>query len=62
MIVRILEIGLDQVMVDVLNRDIRFDTVKPHGLQFEHHQRAGCILGQSLVDADAYFFAGCHVT
>jgi hypothetical protein len=36
-IVRILEIGLDQIMVYILNRNIGFNAVETHGIQFEHH-------------------------
>ena len=43
-IVWILEIGLDQVMVNVLNRDLRFDAVESHRIQFKHNQRPGGIL------------------
>ena len=39
-------------MVHILDRDIRHHPLETHCLQFEHHQRSGCILGQRLVDAN----------
>jgi hypothetical protein len=59
-IVGILEIGLDQVVVHVLDRDVRLDALETQGFQFQHHQRAGGVLGQGLVDAQADFLAGDH--
>ena len=56
-VVGILDIRLDQVVVDVLGRDLGLHAVQAHRFQLQHHQRAGGVLGQGLVDADADFLA-----
>src|SRR5687767_7550991 len=61
-IVGVLEIGLDQVVVHVLNRDLRPGTSQPHRFQFEHHQGASSILRQSLIDANPDHFTGNHLS
>src|SRR6185437_15270754 len=60
-IVGVLEILLYEVMVDVLRREFGTNAVKIHRLQFEHHQRAGGVLCQSLIDAEADRAAGQHL-
>ncbi len=53
MVVGVAEIGLEDVVVDVLRRHLGVRAVEVHGLQLEHHDRAGGVLGERLVDADA---------
>ena len=54
-IVRVLEVFLDQVVVDVLRGQLGLDPIQAHRLQLQHHQRAGGVLGQGLVDASGRF-------
>ena len=59
-IVRVAVVGLQQVVVNVLRGQFSFDLAKPHGLQLEHNQGTGCILGQRLIDVQPDFLAGLH--
>ncbi len=60
MIVRILEVFLDQIVIHVLGGKLGACLIEAHGFQLEHDHRAGRILGQGLVDADADLIAGSH--
>ena len=60
-IVGVLVVDLEQVVIDVLGRQLGLHAVQAHRLQFEHHQRAGGVLGQGLVDAHADLLARLHV-
>ena len=59
-IVGVLVVLLDEVVVDVLGGQFGLDAVEAHRLQLQHDQRAGGVLGQGLVDADADLLAGLH--
>lgn len=61
MIVRILVVFLDEVVIDVLGRQLCLDTVQTHRLEFQHHQRSGRILRECLVDSDPDLLAGDHL-
>ena len=58
MIIRILEVGLQQVVIDVLRRNLGAHAAHLHRLEFLHHQCAGGILRQGLVDPDRDALAG----
>ena len=60
-VVGILVIGLNQVMVHILHRDLCPRPLQAHGFQFQHHQCPGCILGQSLVNTDTDHLPGNHL-
>ena len=45
-----LKVGLEQVVIDVLGRELGPDARRLHGLEFQHHHRAGRILRQRLID------------
>ena len=62
MIIGVLKVHLQQVVIDVLNRDFRIHAVQRHRLQLQHHQRAGGVLRQSLINLQPDLFAGLHVT
>ena len=57
MIVGILIIGLQQIMIDVLHRQLGLDPFHPHGFQLQHHQGSRGVLGQGLIDAERDFGA-----
>jgi hypothetical protein len=59
-VVGIFEIGLQQIMIDVLGREFGFDTIEIHRFQFQHNHGAGGILRERLVDLQTYFFPGSH--
>jgi hypothetical protein len=59
-IVGVLVVLLDQVVIDVLHRDFCAHPLQSHGFQGQHHQSAGGILGQRLVDFDPNLGAGSH--
>ncbi len=61
MVVRVLVVLLDNVVVHVLCRQLRLDPVQSHGVEFEHHQGPGGVLGEGLVDADADWCPGRHL-
>ena len=52
-VVGVLLVGLQQVVVDVLHRQLGADPVQAHRLQLEHHHGAGGVLGEGLVDRAA---------
>ena len=49
-VVGVAAVGLEQVVVDVLGRQLGADPIQTHGLELEHHHGAGGVLGQGLVD------------
>lgn len=51
---------LDQIMVDVLDAYLGTDPVQHHGFQFQHHQCAGGILSERLIDRDTDFLSRRH--
>ena len=51
-VVGVAEVGLQEVVVDVLHRDLRAHPVQVHGLQLEHDDGSGGVLGERLVDAE----------
>lgn len=53
-------IDLQDVVIDILGADFGMDQVEFHRLERKHDQRAGRILGQSLIDPDRYWRAGLH--
>jgi hypothetical protein len=57
-VVGVLVIGLDDVVVDVLGRQLGTDALEPHRLEREHHQRAGSVLGQRLIDSNGNLVVG----
>ena len=61
MVVRIAEIRLDHVVVDVGHRTLGAHAGQTHGLEFEPHHRTRGILGQSLIDLDGDLLSGDHV-
>jgi hypothetical protein len=62
MIVGIAEVGLDQIVVHVLRRELSPDPIEPHRRQLQHHQGRGGVLGERLVDADRDLAARGEVT
>ena len=60
-VLRVLLIGLEQVVVDVLHRQIRADPVEAERFELEHDQGACRILGESLVDPDPEFASGSEL-
>ena len=59
-IVGVLEVLLQQVVIDVLRGYLGPHAVEAHRLELEHHQRAGGVLGQRLIDAKADLFPAVH--
>ena len=51
-VVGVLVVRLDDVVVDVLDANLGLHPIQAHRLQLKHHQRAGGILGQGLVDPE----------
>jgi hypothetical protein len=60
MIVGILEIGLEQVVIDVLRGELGLDSGKVHRFELKHHHGSGGILGKSLVNFKAGLLSGFH--
>jgi hypothetical protein len=60
-VIGVFEVGLDQVVVDVLGREFRLDAGQAQGFKGEHNHGAGGVLGEGLVNADANFAAGDHL-
>jgi hypothetical protein len=54
-------VGLQQVVIDVLDRSLGPDPVQAERLQFEHHHRPGGVLGQRLVDPQPDLRPGRHL-
>ena len=52
MIVRVQMVNLEQVVIDILRAELRTNPIEADCLQRQHHQRAGCILRERLIDAD----------
>lgn len=52
MVLRVLLIGLEQVVIDVLHRGVRADPVQPQGFELESDKSSRCILCQRLIDTD----------
>jgi hypothetical protein len=57
-VLRVLLIGLQQVVIDVLHGQVRADSVEAERLELEHDQGARRILCECLVDPDPEFVAG----
>ncbi len=49
-----------QVVIDILNRHVGFDSENIHGIEFQHDHGAGGILCERLVDFQADIFTGLH--
>ncbi len=62
MVVGVLVVRLDDVVVDVLDANLGLHPIQAHRLQLKHHQRAGGVLGQGLVDPEPNRGAGRHLT
>lgn len=60
-LVRIHVIGFDQVMVDVLHRQLYPHAIEAHRLEFEHGKGAEHVLKQDLVDVDGDLGARPHL-
>jgi hypothetical protein len=60
-IVCVLMIGLDQILINILNGNLGLRPFQIHGFQFQHDQSAGCVLGQRLIDANSNHFSGHHI-
>ena len=54
----VLLVGLEQVVVDVLHRELRVGALQAQGLELLHHQRAGGVLGKRLVDPQRHLLTG----
>ncbi len=59
-VVRILEIGLDEVVVDVAHGELRLHPVDPEGLELEVSHGSRGVLGESLVYAQADLPSGAR--
>ncbi len=57
-VIRVFVVFLEEVVVHVLNRTLGLDTCHAHGFEFEHDQRAGCVLGEGLIDLQRDLFSG----
>jgi hypothetical protein len=57
-VVRVLEVELDDVVVNVLDRKIDLDAVDAHPLELKAGHRACGVLEQCLVYPQPYFLAG----
>ena len=62
MIIGIPEIGLQKIVIDILNCRFNFDMIDIHRLQLKHDQRSGGILLEDLVNPQAYFASGIHLS
>jgi hypothetical protein len=60
-VLRVLTVGLQQVVVDVLNGHVSARTIKSQRLQLKHDQSSRCILGEGLIDAQADLGPRCHL-
>jgi hypothetical protein len=61
-VVGVLEVGLQQVVVDVLGRQVSLDPVDAECFEFEHRHGAGGVLQQGVVDFYGDFLAGAQLT
>ena len=59
-VVGILGVFLNQVVIDVLHRQLGADPIQLHRFEFEHHQSARRVLRQGLVDPQPDFAPGRH--
>ena len=59
-VVGVLKAGLQRVVVDVSHAALGFDARHAHGFKFEVRHRAGGVLRQRLVNAQAHICAGRH--
>jgi hypothetical protein len=57
-VVRVFEVELDDVMVNVLDRKIHLDAVHAHPLELQAGHRACGVLEQCLIYPQPYFLAG----
>jgi hypothetical protein len=53
MVVGVFKIGLQQVMIDILGGEFGAYARDVHGLELQHHQGAGGILGEGRIDGEA---------
>ena len=60
MVIRIFEIGLEQVVIDVRNGKLGLDARNPHRHELEKYHGSCCILLQGMIDPDGYFRARFH--
>jgi hypothetical protein len=60
-VVGVAVVRLQQVVVDVLCRQLGLDSVELHRLELEHHHGARRVLGQRVVDPDRDLFARSHL-
>ena len=58
MILGVLSIGLKQIVIHVLHRDLGLNPGQAHSLELQHHQRAGGILGKRLIYAQRHGLSG----
>ena len=59
-VVRILEAGLQGIVVNVSDRTLGLDLIDAHRLKLEISHRAGGILRQRLIDLKADLLTQCH--
>src|SRR5215208_3681588 len=57
-VVRVLEVELDDVVVNILDREIHLDAIDAHPLELQAGHRARCVLEQCLIYPQPYFLAG----
>ena len=57
-VVGVAVVGLQQVVVDVLGRELGADVIQTHRLELEHDHRAGRVLRERLVDPDPDLLTG----
>ena len=60
-VVGVAVVGLEEVVVDVLRRQLGPDPIEVHGLELEHDRGARGVLGQGLVDANADLLPRRHL-
>ena len=61
MVVRILEVGLDSVVVYIGYRQLGLHPLKPDSLELQVDHGSCCILGQGLVNFYGDFLASFHL-
>jgi len=57
-VVRVLVVELQEVVIDILGGELGAHPTETHCFQFEHHERAGSVLGQRLIDTQPDLLAG----